>query len=75
MCENFVCVRLAEDHDGIGPTKRVLPEPCYEHVNCQICESMYNCNFCASQEMCKRGSAKTIEKRKKTSKDVLKKNY
>jgi hypothetical protein len=74
MCENFVCVRLAEGRYKIGPTERVLPEPCYEHLNCQICELIYNCDFCASKDKCKHGSEKTMEKRK-TLKNALKKNH
>jgi hypothetical protein len=74
MCENFVCVRLVEGSYKTGSTERALPEPCYEHLNCQICELMYNCDFCASKDKCKHGSAKTLEKRK-TSKDISKEDH
>ena len=73
MCENFVCVRLAEDRYKTGSTRHVLPEPCYEHLNCQICELMYDCDFCAIKDKCKHGSEKTTEGQK-TSKKVLVKN-
>ena len=60
MCEGFLCIRLVESGYGVGPTRRILPEPCYEDVNCEICELMYDCRYCASRQKCKQASEKVV---------------
>jgi hypothetical protein len=62
MCENFVCIKLTGEDHPTGSAKLPLPEPCFEHVNCQICELMYDCDFCASESKCKQ-SSKSSSKR------------
>jgi hypothetical protein len=64
MCENFVCLKLAAQNHGRGSANELLPEPCFEHINCQICELMYNCNYCLTKNKCEYGKKRTSENRR-----------
>jgi hypothetical protein len=74
MCENFVCLELAAPDRQAGSTGCYLPEPCYEHINCQICELMYNCDYCASNEKCRQIQGKVLEKQK-TAKNAARRSH
>jgi hypothetical protein len=65
MCENFVCAKLAADKSGEGLYERTLPEPCFERVNCEICELFYNCDYCLNKGKCRYTSKETAPKAKR----------
>nr|MDO8132851.1 hypothetical protein [Candidatus Njordarchaeum guaymaensis] len=62
MCENFVCIKLVAGESSRGLPERYLPEPCFEHNNCQICELIYNCDYCFSKDKCRYATGKTTAK-------------
>lgn len=73
MCENFVCAKLLGKEFPGSLNERTLPEPCFEHINCQICELVYDCDFCASRGICRKDSVDTKEKRR-SSRTISKRN-
>lgn len=73
MCENFICIKLKKSDKNLFYSEGFLPEPCFETLNCQICELTYDCNFCLRREKCKSNKTKTQEK-ERTGKDSGKRN-
>jgi hypothetical protein len=64
MCENFICSKLTPPNYNKGSVDQSMPEPCFENINCQICELMYNCDYCIAKDNCPRGKTRNPEARK-----------